>query len=75
METWGQICEYRQKGALCVEMEGVGLFIVAAYRDCFATAIYVISDVLIENSWKLGWDENKLEDSIQRVLDRIVSSL
>lgn len=22
METWGQICEYRQKGALCVEMEG-----------------------------------------------------
>lgn len=75
METWGQICEYRQKGALCVEMEGVGLFTVAAYRDCFATAIYVISDVLIENSWKLGWDENKLEDSIQRVLDRIVSSL
>lgn len=54
---------------------GVGLFTVAAYRDCFATAIYVISDVLIENSWKLGWDENKLEDSIQRVLDRIVSSL
>lgn len=35
----------------------------------------MISDVLIENGWKLGWDENKLEDSIQRVLDRIVSSL
>lgn len=69
METWGQVTAYREKGALCVEMEGVGLFTVAAYRNCSAAAIYVISDVHTESDWKLGWGENKLEDSIQRILD------
>ncbi len=71
METWGQIIEYRDKGALCVEMEGVGLFTVAAYRKCLATAIYIISDIYIENEWNLGWGENTLEDSIQKILNLI----
>lgn len=75
METWGQIIEYRGKGAQCVEMEGVGLFAVATYRKCLATAIYVISDVHAESDWNLGWGENKLEDSIQKILDIIVSSV
>ena len=30
------------KGALCVEMEGVGLFTIANYRKCVATGIYVL---------------------------------
>ena len=75
METWGQIIEYRGKGAQCVEMEGVGLFTVAAYRKRLASAIYVISDVYDESSWNLGWSEKKLDDSIQMILDAIVSSL
>lgn len=75
METWGQVIEHREKGALCVEMEGVGLFTVAAYRKCLASAIYVISDVYLEDAWELGWGENKLEDSIKKMLDIIVSSI
>lgn len=75
METWGQTIGYRDKGALCVEMEGVGLFTVAAYRKCFATAVYVISDVHIESGWDLGWGESKLEDSVQKILDIIISSV
>lgn len=72
METRGQIIDYREKGALCVEMEGVGLFTVAAYRKCLAAAIYVISDVHIESGWNLGWSEKKLADSIQKILDIVV---
>lgn len=75
METWGQIIEYRSKGALCVEMEAAGLFTVAAYRKCLAAAMYVISDVYNEENWNLGWGEDTLEDSVQKVLDIIVSSL
>lgn len=75
METWGQVMDYRAKGALCVEMEGVGLFTVAAHRNCLATAIYIISDVYIEDNWVLGWDENKLERTIQKLLDIIVPSV
>lgn len=75
METWGQIAEYRDKGAQCVEMEGVGLFTVAAYRKCLAAAVYVISDVYVESDWKLGWSENNLKDSLQKILDTIILSV
>ena len=75
MESWGQVLTYREKGAQCVEMEGVGLFTVAAYRKCLATAIYVISDVLSEKGWNLGWNETKLEDSVQKIINFIVSTV
>lgn len=74
-ETWGQIIEHREKGALCVEMEGVGLFTIANYRKCLASAIYVISDVLVEDDWKLGWGEISLEKSMNALIDMIIDSL
>ena len=74
-ETWGQIIEHREKGALCVEMEGVGLFTIAKYRDCVATAIYVVSDVYVENDWDLGWGENNIENAAEKLIDMIVSSV
>jgi len=71
-ETWGQMMEYREKGALCVEMEGVGLFTIANYRDCAASAIYVVSDVLTASGWNLGWGENNLDKAVDKVIDMIV---
>lgn len=73
-ETWGQIIEHREKGALCVEMEGVGLFTIANYRKCMATAMYVISDVFVEADWKLGWGENLIEESVDRIIDMIIAT-
>jgi len=72
-ETWGQVIDYREKGALCVEMEGVGLFTVANYRNCAASAIYVISDVYVENQWNLGWEEHKLDSAVDRIIDMIAA--
>ena len=74
METYGQLIEHRDKGALCVEMEGVGLFTVANYRKCRASAIYVISDVHRENDWNLGWGENILDTAINKLINIIISS-
>lgn len=74
-ETWGQIVEYGEKGALCVEMEGVGLFTIAKYRDCVATAIYVVSDVLVESGWDLDWGECDIENAAEKVIDMIVESV
>lgn len=68
-ETWGQVLDYRNKGALCVEMEGVGLFTIAKYRGCSATAIYIISDVISEDGWHLGWEG----DIISKVVNKIIS--
>lgn len=73
-ETWGQILDYRAKGALCVEMEGVGLFTVANYRSCVASAIYIVTDVY-ENDWNLGWGENKLDESVVKVIEMIACSV
>lgn len=70
-ETWEQILRYRSHGALCVEMEGVGLFTIAKYRQCTATAIYIITDVIDENGWHLGWEGEKIAKSVEKVLDII----
>ncbi len=74
-ETWGQVIEYRKKGAQCVEMEGVGLFTIAKYRECVATGLYVVSDVFTESNWDLGWSENDIENAAEKVIDMIVKSL
>lgn len=74
-ETWGQVLDYRIKGALCVEMEGVGLFTIAKYRKCIASAIYVVTDVLNENGWSLGWEENEIDKSIDKIIDMIIDSV
>ena len=71
-ETWGQILDYRSKGALCVEMEGVGLFTIAKYRGCSASAMYIITDVISEDGWHLGWEGNKIDDVIAEIIDVIV---
>lgn len=70
-ETWGRISEYRQKGALCVEMEGAGLFTIANYRKCTASAVYIIS-VVFDDDWTLGWEEKILDASINKIIDMII---
>ena len=74
-ETWGQIIDHREKGALCVEMEGVGLFTIAKYRKCLATAIYIISDVCTEKEWDLGWGEGDIDKAVEKVLDVITTAV
>lgn len=67
-----RILYYVRKGCLCVEMEGAGLFTVAKFRSRKATAIYVISDSGASDDWTLGWGEDILENSINRLIDTIV---
>lgn len=74
-ETWGQVLDYRKKGALCVEMEGVGLFTIAKYRNCRATGIYIISDVFTDKKWKLGWEGNEIETSKKLIVCMITESI
>lgn len=62
---------YENKGVLCVEMEGAGLFSVAKFRSCHATGIYVISDSGEGDDWERGWGEEVLETSINKVIDAI----
>ncbi|QAA32306.1 nucleoside phosphorylase [Clostridium manihotivorum] len=74
-ETWGQVLDYRAKGALCVEMEGVGLFTIAKYRNCAASAIYIITDVLDENGWNLGWQGTEIDNTVDKIIERVIASV
>ncbi len=65
---------YEDKGALCVEMEGAGLFAVAKFRSCRAAGIYVISDSGSGDDWNLGWGEKVLEASINKVINAITNN-
>lgn len=68
--SW-RIKYFEDKGALCVEMEGAGLFSAAWFRSCRAAGMYVISDSGSGDSWDLGWGEKVLEESVSKVIDAI----
>lgn len=72
-ETWGQVLDYRSKGALCVEMEGVGIFTIARYRNCSASAMYIITDVIAEEGWHIGWEDKIIDEVIAKMIDVIAS--
>lgn len=74
METYEQVAEYKEKGALCAEMEGVGLFTVANYRKCRASAIYVISDILAKDDWNLGWGQDAIDSAVNKIIDAVILS-
>ena len=74
-ETVGQVLSYRNKAALCVEMEGVGLFTIAKYRECAASAIYIISDVFEDEEWLLGWSGEAIPNAVKAVLEAIVDNV
>ena len=52
-------------------MEGAGLFTIANYRKCTASAVYIISDVF-DDDWTLGWEEKILDASINKIIDMII---
>ena len=63
---------YEEKGVKCLEMEGAGLFTVARFRSRKAAGIYVVSDSGSGDEWDLGWGEEALERSVQKLIDAIV---
>ena len=71
VETDWYIKYFEAKGVKCVEMEGAGLFTVAKFRSRKAAGIYVISDSGSGEDWNLGWGEERLEQSIQKLIDAI----
>lgn len=74
-ETWGDILDYREKNALCVEMEGVGLFTIARYRNIKATGVYIISDTFNDEGWSLGWCESKINSVVSELISTIIQSI
>ena len=54
-------------------MEGAGLFTVALFRLKKAAEIYVISDSGSSDDWTLGWGQEILEKSIDKLVTAIAN--
>ena len=75
MKPWDRCFHIEIKQRLCVEMEGVGLFTIAKYRECAASAIYIISDVFEDEEWLLGWNGEAISNAVKAVLEVIIESI
>ena len=40
-----------------------------------ASGIYIISDVYVEDNWKLGWEGNDIKRVVGGVIDMIIKSI
>lgn len=71
-ETRTKVNEYRQMGAVCVEMEGAGLFAVAREYGIPAAAVFVISDELKETGWVQGWGDPKFKQTMSKLTGAMI---
>lgn len=58
-----------------LKLEGIGLFTIANYRKCKSTGVYIVSDVYVEDDWKLGWEGSEIGRAATCVIDMILSSI
>jgi hypothetical protein len=52
-----------------------GITIVSFVAKCVATGIYVVSDVYLEDDWKLGWEGNDIKKAVGEIIDMIIKSI
>ena len=65
-ETWGQVMDYRDKGALCVEMEGVGLFTIAIITVNYGSKTYEI-EAIVEDEFNNSLTQDDLSDCLSNI--------
>lgn len=44
-------------------------------RECLASAIYIITDVIDEKGWNLGWNGDIIDSSIEHLVKVIAENL
>ncbi len=74
-ETLEKVKRYRGKGAVCVEMEGAGLFAVANTYKIPAVGVYVVSDRLSDEGWQLGFSDERFKAALVRLTDALIKHL
>ena len=71
-ETLGKVRRFRERGALCVDMETSAIFSLAKYRHVKAASAQVISDVLTESNWKLAFGHKAVVKSERALLKAVL---
>jgi uridine phosphorylase len=74
-ETRSKFLKFRKQGALAVDGETSALFAVAKYRQINIASAQVISDILTEDGWLCAFRDEKVYDSLKKLLKAVVNAL
>jgi uridine phosphorylase len=66
-ETPEKVAVYREKGALCVDMEASALFSAGQFRNIPIGCVLVVSDEVSARQWVKGFTKQKFKESRQQV--------
>jgi uridine phosphorylase len=66
-ETNEELRQYRSEGVATVEMETSALLAVGAYREVCVSAVFAISDLLLEEGWNQGYHSEEKLDSLKKL--------
>lgn len=72
-ETPEIIEQYRDRGALAVEMETSALFSAAAWRGVEIAAVLAVSDEVHSFSWKTGFGSNAFKNARKNAIELILA--
>ncbi|MHC4689841.1 MAG: nucleoside phosphorylase [Planctomycetota bacterium] len=68
-ETIGELRQYCADGVTTVEMETSALFAVGAYRGVSVSAVFAISDILLEENWNQGYHSEEKLESLKQIFE------
>jgi uridine phosphorylase len=74
-ETSMEVLEFREKGALVVEMEASALFSIAAFRKVPLAACFTVSDTLAELKWRPEFHTETTQEGLERLFHAAVGAL
>jgi uridine phosphorylase len=74
-ETNEELRQYRSEGVATVEMETSALLAVGAYRDVCVSAVFAISDLLLEEGWNQGYHSEEKLESLKRIFEVAIEIL
>ncbi len=70
-ETVKELVRYREEGVLTVEMEASALFAVGRVRNIQTAAVFIISDILSEKSWKPAFGKARVMENLLKAFKSI----
>jgi purine-nucleoside phosphorylase len=74
-ETPNIIDLYKEKNAICIDMESASLFSIARYHKANIASIFAISDLIINNKWVPQFKSKKIKQAHEQLIQTALSSL
>ncbi len=66
---------YKQKNAICIDMESASLFAIAQYHKVHIASIFAVSDLIIDNKWLPCFKGKAIKQAHKKLIQTALSAL